>query len=113
MTEETFGSIKKIKYEWTSAADGTASATTTNIYNGQILRLVTIPDGTAAPTDNYDVVINDADGVDALNAKGADRDTADTEQVVADLGCVANDKLTFSISNAGDTKKGTVILYLR
>lgn len=115
ITEETYGTVKKVKFEWTSAADGTASGTTEKSYSGEIIRLVTIPAGGGdAPTDNYDVVINDEDTADVLMGAGANRDTANTEQVLASsLGCVANDKLDIAVSNAGNAKKGTVIVYIR
>lgn len=119
LTEEIIGVIKKIKWQWTSHTDGKVATTTTNAvttkaYNGEIIRLVTIPDGTTAPTDNYDVKVYDGDNTDALVNAGADRDTTNTEQVLAaNLGVVANDKLTLYVENAGDSKKGTVILYIR
>lgn len=117
VNEETFGSVKKISFTWvsgTAAESGTASGTTTHAYNGVIERLVTVPDGADAPTDNYDITITDEDDTDVLMGAGADRDTANTEQVLASsLGCVANDKLTLNVTNAGDAKKGTVYLYLR
>ena len=119
LSEENFGVIKKIKWEWTAHTDGkvaktTANAATSKIYNGELVRLITIPDGTTAPTDNYDAKIYDDDGVDVLIGAGADRDTADTEQVLASyLGVVANDKLTLEVDGAGDGAKGTIILYVR
>jgi len=118
-TEETHGVIKKIKWEWTSHTDGavsaaTAGAQTTKAYNGEIVRFVTIPSSTAAPDDNYDVAIADEDGADVLLGAGVNRDTANTEQVgAANLGVVANDKLTLSIAGAGSGKSGTVYLYIR
>ena len=118
ITEEKFGNalepLQKIKFEWVSAADGTATGTTTKTYVGEILRLITVPDGVAAPTALYDVAINDEDTTDVLVGAGADRSATVTEQVIAtSLGCVANDKLTLEITNAGDTKSGTVYLYIR
>lgn len=117
ITEETYSTIKKIKFAWTSGTGGDigkADGTTTNAYSGKILGLTTVPDGVAAPTDDYDVVINDQDNVDVLMGGGADRDTANTEYVLsASLGAVANDTLTLAITNAGDTKQGTVYLYIR
>lgn len=114
ITEETISTVKKVKFAWTSDASGNATATTANAYSGAIERLVTVPDGTTAPTDNYDVAVNDEDGTDVLMGAGADRDTTNTEQVLASsLGIVANDKLALSVSNAGDSKSGTVILYIR
>lgn len=115
ITEEKISHINKIKFEWVSAADETASGTTANIYSGEIIRLVTIPAAdAAAPTDNYSVVVNDEDLTDVLMGAGANRDATATEQVLgSSLGCVANDRLSLAISNAGDTKGSTVIVYIK
>jgi len=114
LIEETYGTVKKIAFSWTSSDAGAADKTTVNAYSGKILGLCTVPDGVAAPSDNYDVAINDEDGVDVLMGGGANRDTANTEYVLStSLGAVANDKLTLAITNAGDTKKGVVYLYIR
>jgi hypothetical protein len=114
-TEEIAGTVKKVRFDWTSDALGAADATTTNPYSGEVLRLVTNPDGGAdAPDDNYSVVVNDADGNDILMGAGANRDTANTEQVLASsLGIVANDKLTLAITGAGAANKGSVFVYIR
>lgn len=114
ITEETFGSPRKVTFAWTSTAGGAADAQTTEAFSGKIEALVTDPDGTAAPTDDYDVTVTDEDGTDVLAAAGANRDTANTELVLsASLGIVANDKLTVNITNAGAAKAGLVILYIR
>ena len=119
LTEERLGHVKKITWAWTSHTDGkvataTANAATTYTYTGELIRLVTVPDGTDAPTDNYDIMVYDADSVDALMAGGQNRATATTQQVAAaNLGIVANDKLTLYVENAGNTKKGTIHLYIR
>lgn len=115
VTEERISPIKKVIFAWTSAADGTASEQTTNVYSGEIIRLVTIP-GTAGvqPTDQYDITITDEDSVDVLAAAGANRSNANTEQVAASsLGCVANNKLTINVTNAGNAKSGTAIIYIK
>ena len=120
LTEETLGVVKKIKWEWTSHTDGkvataTTNAVTTKAYNGELVRLVTIPGaGADAPDADYDVYIYDGDSVDALMAGGLNRHTANTEQVAAsNLGVVANDKLTLYVEGAGSGNKGTVYLYIR
>lgn len=113
-TEATHGSVKKLAFAWTSDGSGDATEVSAEDYDGKVISLTTIPDGAAAPTDNYDVVVNDGDGHDVLLAAGANRDTANTESVAeASLGAVAGSKLTVVVSNAGDTKQGTVILYIR
>jgi hypothetical protein len=118
VTEETFGTVKKVGFAWTSGIDadaGLATKTTTNPYSGKIERLVTVPDTAGDQPDNlYDVVLNDEDDTDVLMGAGANRSNAATEQVLAtSLGIVANDKLTLSISNAGAAKKGTTYVYIR
>jgi uncharacterized protein len=119
LTEETIGVIKKITWAWTAHTDGkvataTDNAATTKAYNGEVVRLVTVPDGVAAPSDNYDVYIYDGDDVDVLVAAGENRDEANTEQVLSSsLGVVANDTLTLYVEGAGSGGKGTVHLYIR
>lgn len=118
ITEETFNYVKKIAFAWTSENGGgnagKATKTTLDSYTGEIIRLVTVPGAAPnAPTDDYDITITDEDGTDVLMGAGANRDTANTEQVLPVLlGCVANDKLTLNVSGAGNAKKGTVYLYV-
>lgn len=115
ISEETYGTVKKIAFAWTSSAAGAADGTTTAHVSGEILRLVTVPGaGGAQPTDLYDVAVNDEDGTDVLMGAGANRSNASTEQVLGtSLGCVANDKLSLAVTNAGNAKSGTVYLYVR
>ena len=118
ISEETIGQVKKIAFSWISGTvgeAGTAAGTTLKTYNGVIERLVTIP-GVApnVPTDLYDITIDDEDKTDVLMGAGKDRSNANIEQVGrADLGVVANDKLTLKVADAGVAKKGTVYLYIR
>ena len=104
--------LQKIKWVWTSTDAGAVSSATTNKYTGEIVRLVTIPsDG---PTDNYDVTVLDSDSADVLMGAGANRDTTNTEQVLASsLGVVYDSALTLTIANAGDAKSGTTIVYIK
>ena len=120
ITEETFSTVKKIKWVWVSAADQTVggalvNTTTTEAYSGSIERLVTVPAAAPnAPTDDYDITILDEDGVDVLLGAGANRDETNTEQIAAaNLGIVANDKLKLTVAAAGAGKGGTVYLYIR
>jgi hypothetical protein len=114
-TEVMFDVIKKVTFDWESSSSGAADGTTTNYFTGEVIRMITDP-GTAAPTADYDIVVNDADGYDILHGAGADRHTSNTEQVLSGTGvlgsCVAT-RLTLAVTNAGDTKAGTLILYLR
>ena len=107
--------IQLVKFAWTSASDGSAEGTTVHAYNGKCELLTTVPAAAGdAPSDDYDVSITDENGVDVLGSGGANRDTANTEQVLGtSLGAVASSKLTLNIANAGDSKAGVVYLYVR
>ena len=113
----THGTIKKIKAEWASGTgvnEGTATVTTTNPFDGRIIGATTVPDGVAAPTADYDITVADNDGVDIALGALADRHTANTEYVAeASMAGVAHSLLTISIAAAGDTKEGTLYLYIR
>jgi hypothetical protein len=113
--EITAYGIKKLKFGWTTDSAGRIAMQTSKSYVGEIVRLVTIP-GTSGdtPTAAYDVTLLDGDGTDALMGAGADRSQTNTEQVLAtSLGCVVGSKLTLHVDAAGDTNKGTVIVYIR
>ena len=114
--------IQRIKWSWTATdagvvADSLVSGlnpTTEWQHTGECIRLITNPDDSAAPTDNYDVTILDEDGYDVLMGAGIDRDTANTEQVLkTSLGICLGSKLSLRIANAGNATKGVVILYIK
>ncbi len=118
-TEITHPTVKKIKFAWTSSAGGAADSTTTNVYSGSVDRVVFVP-GSAGdqPTDLYDVVINDSDSIDILEGSGANLTNASTVHItpvttnkIQSLICETT--LTLGVTNAGDTKKGEVYVYLR
>lgn len=71
--------------------------------------------GAAAPTDNYDIVINDADGVDIAGGMLMNRDTANSEIAAIGLGSgqypIVRGNLTFVLTNnLVDSATGTCIL---
>lgn len=112
--------IKKISTPWTS--DGSGNATIVINFAGIILRVVTNPDNTDIPTDNYDVTLIDSDGADLFVGRGADRDTANPEQFCP--GVTFSDgtnttvmpvahtgSATLTIAGAGVAKKGVVVIY--
>lgn len=115
-TETVEGRMHKIKASWVSDdSAGTASGTTSIKANGKVELLTTVPSGGGtAPTDNYDIALNDGDGVDVLGGGGANRDTANTEQVLGtSLGAVVSSVLTLAITNAGNSKQGTVYIVIK
>lgn len=72
----------KFTVTWTAdASDGSVPDVAIPMY-GFVVKVVTNPGGTA-PTDNYDIALEDPDdnALDALGGLLADRDTSTTEQV--------------------------------
>jgi hypothetical protein len=115
-TEVTHAGVKKITCAWTSdSATGAVSGTTTNPYDGKLIGMTTIPGAAgAAPSADYDVAITDSGGHDVLLGAGANRHTANTEHVAeASLGAVAGSPLTVAVTAAGNSKQGTVVLYIK
>lgn len=108
--------VEKISVAWTSDASGNATGTMTKLY-GFVIKVITDPDGSAAPTDNYDITLVDENAVDALDGKLADRDTANNEQVYptptssAIPAFVCGDH-TFTVANAGNAKSGVCTFYI-
>ncbi len=71
---------------WTCTADsGDNSFPATDskqAINGYVFYVKTIPSGATAPTDQYDIVLNDSDGIDIMGGELANRsDTAGEEAV--------------------------------
>lgn len=113
VVESQYGGIQKIKWTWLSTAGGAADLITTKHYFGEVIAVVTDPDGTDAPTDDYDITITDAEGYDVLQGAGANRDTANTETAVPAAKSVAFGTLTLNVTNAGNAKAGVVVLYIQ
>lgn len=114
ITEETYGTVKKVRFAITSHTDGTASDETTNAFSGEVLRMVAVPaSGGDQPTDQFDIEVQDEDGYDILAGQGGNLSNASPTTVVASMGAIANDKMTVSATNMGDTKKADIIVYVR
>ena len=79
-----------------------------------MLRWATNPSSTA-PSDNYDIVVNDEDGIDIAAGGLANRDTSNSEQVLtggdAKDGAAFDGALSLVVSNAGNTKEGVLRMY--
>ena len=110
-------SKKIITIAWTgSVDDGSIPNTTLNanaVKGWYFLSGETNPD-TPAPTDDYDIVINDADGVDLAGGRLMDRDTSNTE-LVSGMGAygyplVRGDLTVVFTNQIVHSAKGTLIL---
>lgn len=107
--------------DWLSDAAG--AVTVSFEASGLVQRAVTNPDGGAlAPTDDYDILLNDADGIDILQGYGGNRDTANSEQIaplIHDTGTATSftrpamcGTVTLLITNAGNANAGTIRIYV-
>ena len=116
--------IVKHTFEWVSDGSGNAALPSALPVSGQIVRVVSVPSASAAPTANYDVTLTDADGVDVLAGQGANLSATLSANVcpgtplkdgttTSVLPLVVDSILTLNVSNAGDSKAGKVVIYVR
>lgn len=116
------GGVRKIRFSWTSSAGGAADSAAYYVC-GAILKVIFDPDGTAVPSANYDVVLNDSHGIDVLAGQGANlSDSASTAvcpgvplkdgTTTSVVPVVVNDTLTLAVTNAGNAKAGVVELHV-
>ena len=100
------GNIRRLQITATAdAADASFPATALPRFQGRLLALHTNP-GATAPTDNYNITLIDGDGMDRLQGVGANRDTANSEQVPVVYTSTSvnppvsiDETLTFTIAN--------------
>ena len=121
---QKLGGVRKITWAWTSASDGSCTGPTIEAVGGEIVRIVTIPSASAAPTTLYDITITDGNSIDVMAGQGANLSATVTAHVMPGVPLkdgtttsvapiIVDDILTLNVTNAGDTKSGTVIMYLR
>lgn len=81
IVHDTIGTIGRIVCTCVAdASDGSFPATALPKFSGQLLALKTNP-GATAPQANYDIALDDQDGIDALQGVGANRHTSNSEDV--------------------------------
>jgi len=115
-TDSKLRTVRKFTLAWLSDASGDVNSVLTIPLSGVLERITFDPDGTDVPSANYDVVLNDVDGVDVLNGKGSNLSATVTTSVAPALtgGNMAfDDALDLVVTNAGNAKRGKVILYIR
>ncbi|MBA7544227.1 hypothetical protein ES705_36579 [subsurface metagenome] len=120
-TEQTFSSMKRLKFEWTSTTGGSVGYTTTESYSGLVYKVIIAPSTSTGyePSTGYDVAINDSDDYDILNGLGTNSSTSTVYYGISTGGTAyspitaVSSKLTLAVSDAGDTKSGEVVVYIR
>ena len=120
--------VKSVIFDWTSDSSSGAvsggAALTPFVVSGQIIRITTVPSASAAPTNLYDMVLNDADAVDVAQAFIQNRSTSNTESVAPIMSSIpaggtlavgrsifVDSTLELVISNCGTSKAGKVRVY--
>ena len=106
----------KIKYKWTSDANGNASGSTAHEYSGKLVGFTTVSSGVHVASSGYDLILNDDDGVDLLFGLGENRTINVIEHLSRDagdrLGQVHISKLTLRVAGAGDSKVGYAFAFI-
>lgn len=111
----TEGRFRRIVATCTAdASNGSYPATDLPPFSGKLLALRTNP-GATAPTDNYDITLVDADGVDRLQGVGGNRSTTNSQEVAIVYSgttihpACAWEKLTLTLANNAVNSAVTVI----
>lgn len=122
---DPFRRIQRVTLDWLSDAAGAVNGTDTTHLAGELLKVVFIPDGGAtAPTALYDITLEDENGLDILAGQGANLSETTASAICPGVALkdgtttsvvpvVIDDLLELKVTNAGDSKGGTVVLYLR
>lgn len=108
--------IKRYVGSWTADGSGNALGTTPAI-NGTILNVAFKP-GSPAPTALYDIVGNNAAGVDICGGLGANLSATVPKQdcpltTTNSMPFVVSGTVDFAVSNAGSGGAGTIYLWVR
>lgn len=115
--------VSRIDIAWTSDSGGNATVATSAV-TGTIRRVTFVP-GTAGsqPTNAYDVTLTDEHGLDVLAGQGANLSNAANAHVAPGVPLkdgtttsvvqpAVDGLLTLNVTNAGNAKSGTVVVYL-
>ena len=122
------GNILKYDFGWTSNSAGAVSGSTLELISGTIVNVEFIPSSDAQPDDNYDVSLIDEHGVNVLDdgtgtSIGANLSNTDAVQKVSFVQGTASGSTyvrawlhggdyELRVTNAGDTKSGTMTVYI-
>lgn len=116
--------VVKHRFDWVSDAGGAATLASGTPVSGTIERIVIVPSASAAPTNLYDITLTDEDGIDVLAGQGANLSSSAASHVcpgvplkdgttTSAVPIVVDGTLTLNVTNAGDTKAGSVAVYVR
>lgn len=117
--------VRQYTTTWTSNASGVASDTINLVQGGELVGVQFAP-GTSGnqPTDAYDVTVLDAYNFDVLMGQGANLSNSTVTKVCPTIAAKdgtttstgpqpVSGTLTVAVSNAGNTKSGTIVFWVR
>lgn len=117
--------LRVVVVEWTSDSSGNVSSAVPDSgkpINGYLSHFDIAPDGTDTPTDQYDVTllydVGEGETIDLMGGQGANQSATAGAQYYSKqdsqwIPYAVVGRPTLTIANAGNTKKGTVTLYIR
>ena len=100
ITYEDKGMVQIITF--TCGTDSAGSATYANVTTKPLFGFVYMAEtnpGTTGPTDNYDIVLNDSDGVDIFGGNLMNRDTSNSERAIPAITAFVDGTLTLAVTN--------------
>lgn len=106
----------RITMDWTSDASGNVSGNTFSVRTGDLVAIAFRPStGSTVPTDLYDITLVDSTGVDWLSGAGANLSatTASRFAFYPKLFHDAVQRFDLVVANAGNAKRGTVMLWVQ
>lgn len=116
--------VVKHTFAWVSNSSGNATLSSGIAISGEIQRVVFVPSAAASPTALYDVTLTDEDGIDVFAGQGENLSATVALSVcpgtpfkdgttIFERSTVVDSILTLNVSNAGDSKAGKVVVYVR
>jgi hypothetical protein len=113
VTQTGLEDLNRYSFAWTSTAGGAVSGNPVIIARGYIVHAKLIPGaGGTQPTDLYDALLTDDNGVDLLIGAGANLSNVNSKVIQYNPRLYNDGNLDLVISNAGASKTGTFILYV-
>lgn len=114
-----YGKLKVITLSWVNGSGGDFTDFTTPMIDGMVYMVLTDPDGSTVPTDNYDVTLKNSNGIDIMGGKLTDRDETNTEverpYILSETSFTpfpVDGALTLAIADAGNSKVGVIKIYV-
>lgn len=118
-SEKVSKNMRIITFDWTAdATNGTVpEADDTEAVTGYITQILTVPNSSSPPTDNYDIILRDivgnkGDYIDVINGNLLDRDSNNPELFLSTIKPYIDNKILGFIlaGNSVNSAKGKCII---